>query len=79
VSFKLNPESPGWQRRRGARASKPERPPPVQTAMIASSLTAVRLYSQEESRTGRRRNLGTFKMREAPKKHERAVHYFKRQ
>ena len=29
-------------------------------------------------KTGRRRNLGTFKSREAAEKHERAVQYFKR-
>jgi hypothetical protein len=29
-------------------------------------------------KTGRRRNLGTFKTRAAAEKHERAVQYFKR-
>jgi hypothetical protein len=39
-----------------------------------------RLYSRKKNpKTGRRRNLGTFKTREAAKKHERAVQYFKRQ
>jgi hypothetical protein len=38
-----------------------------------------RLYSRKrDSRTGRRRNLGTFPTREAAQKHERAVQYFKR-
>ena len=38
-----------------------------------------RLYSRKkDSRTGRRRNLGTFKTRAAAEKHERAVQYFKR-
>jgi hypothetical protein len=38
-----------------------------------------RLYSRKKNpKTGRRRNLGTFKTREAAKKHERAVQYFKR-
>ena len=38
-----------------------------------------RLYSRKkDSRTGRRRNLGTFKTRAAAAKHERAVQYFKR-
>lgn len=37
-----------------------------------------RLYSRTpDPRTGRRRNLGTFKTREAAQKHERAVHFFK--
>jgi hypothetical protein len=38
-----------------------------------------RLYSQKkDSRTGKRKNLGTFKTREAAEKHERAVQFFKR-
>jgi len=38
-----------------------------------------RLYSRKKNpKTGRRRNLGSFKTREAAKKHERAVQYFKR-
>ena len=37
-----------------------------------------RLYSRKKNpRTGRRRNLGTFKTLAAAKKHERAVQYFK--
>ena len=38
-----------------------------------------RLYSRKkDSRTGRRRNLGTFKSRAAAERHERAVQFFKR-
>jgi hypothetical protein len=38
-----------------------------------------RLYSRnEDPRTGKRRNLGTFATREQAEKHERAVQYFKR-
>ena len=38
-----------------------------------------RLYSRKKNpKTGRRRNLGTFKSREAAEKHERAVQFFKR-
>jgi len=38
-----------------------------------------RLYSSKKNpKTGRRRNLGTFKTRAAAEKHERAVQYFKR-
>jgi hypothetical protein len=37
-----------------------------------------RLYSRKrDPRTGRRRNLGTFKTRSAAQKHERAVQYYK--
>jgi hypothetical protein len=37
------------------------------------------LYSRKKNpRTGKRRNLGTFRTREAAEKHERAVQYFKR-
>ena len=39
-----------------------------------------RLYSKKKDpRTGKRKNLGTFKSRSAAEKHERAVQYFKRQ
>jgi len=38
-----------------------------------------RLFSAKRNlRTGRRRNLGTFKTLEAAKQHEREVQYFKR-
>lgn len=38
-----------------------------------------RLYSRKiNAKTGRRRNLGTFKTRAAAEKHERAVQFFKR-
>ena len=38
-----------------------------------------RLYSRKKNpKTGKRRNLGTFKSRAAAEKHEKAVQYFKR-
>src|SRR5205823_11649624 len=38
-----------------------------------------RLYSRKKDpKTGKRRNLGTFKTKAAAQKHERAVQYFKR-
>ena len=38
-----------------------------------------RLYSSKpDKKTGKRRNLGTFKTRAAAEKHERDVQYFKR-
>ena len=38
-----------------------------------------RLYSRKaDPKTGKRRNLGTFKTRAAAEKHERAVQFFKR-
>jgi len=38
-----------------------------------------RLYSRKKDpKTGKRRNLGTFKTLAAAKKHEQAVQYFKR-
>jgi len=38
-----------------------------------------RLYSRKkDSRTGKRKDLGTFDTREAAEKHERAVQFFKR-
>jgi hypothetical protein len=37
-----------------------------------------RLYSRKiDPRSGRRRNLGTFRSRKAAEKHERAVQFFK--
>jgi hypothetical protein len=39
-----------------------------------------RLYSRKKDKqTGRRRNLGTFRTRQAAEKHEREVQFFKRQ
>lgn len=39
-----------------------------------------RLYSRKKDpKTGKRRNLGTFRTREAAARHERAIQYFKRQ
>ncbi len=38
-----------------------------------------RLYSRKKNpRTGKRRNLGTFRSRRAAERHEREVQYFKR-
>jgi len=38
-----------------------------------------RLYSRKkDAHTGRRKNLGTFRSRDAAEKHERAVQFFKR-
>jgi hypothetical protein len=38
-----------------------------------------RLYSRKKDpRTGKRRNLGTFRTREAAQRHERAIQFFKR-
>ena len=38
-----------------------------------------RLYSRKQNpKTGKRRNLGTFRTRKAVEAHERAVQYFKR-
>ena len=38
-----------------------------------------RLYSKKKNpKTGKRRNLGTFKSRAAAEKHEKAVQFFKR-
>ena len=38
-----------------------------------------RLYSRKKNpKTGKRRNLGTFKSREQAERHERAVQFFKR-
>ena len=36
-----------------------------------------RLYSRKKSKSGKRKNLGTFSSRAAAEKHERAVQFFK--
>lgn len=37
-----------------------------------------RIYSRKvDDKTGKRKNLGTFKSREAAEKHERAIQFFK--
>jgi hypothetical protein len=48
--------------------------------MISKVKSGYRLYSRKKNpKTGKRRNLGTFKTKAAAKKHEKAVQYFKRQ
>jgi hypothetical protein len=71
--------------KRSARASsEAQRPQGAdgtrQAAMIRKLKSGgYRLYSRKPNpKTGRRRNLGTFKTRAAAEKHERAVQYFKR-
>jgi hypothetical protein len=52
---------------------------PSQKSMIRKVKSGYRLYSRKKNpKTGKRRNLGTFKTRAAAKKHERAVQFFKR-
>ena len=47
--------------------------------MIRKVGSSYRLYSKKaDPKTGRRRNLGTFRTRSAAEKHERAVQFFKR-
>ena len=47
--------------------------------ILAAKSGEYRLYSEKkDSKTGKRKNLGTFKTREAAKKHEREVEFFKR-
>jgi hypothetical protein len=54
---------------------------PAEAARMIRKLPSgeYRLYSRKKNpKTGKRRNLGTFKSRAAAQKHERAVQYFKR-
>jgi hypothetical protein len=54
---------------------------PTEGAAMIRKLSSgqYRLYSRKlNPKTGRRRNLGTFKSRAAAEKHEREVQYFKR-
>jgi hypothetical protein len=57
-----------------------KRPREESVAMIRKLKSGeYRLYSRKKDpKTGKRRNLGTFKTRAAAQKHERAVQYFKR-
>jgi hypothetical protein len=56
------------------------RPPTGELAMIRKLKDGrYRLYSRKKNpKTGKRRNLGTFRTRAAAEKHERAVQFFKR-
>ena len=56
------------------------RPRSMRAAMIRKLASGeYRLYSRKtDPRTGKRRNLGTFRTRSAAEKHEREVQYFKR-
>ena len=58
-----------------------ERPLRFVSSMMIRKLKSgqYRLYSRKKHpRTGKRRNLGTFKSKAAAQKHEREVQYFKR-
>jgi hypothetical protein len=49
------------------------------TVMIRKLSGGYRLYSRKiDPKTGKRRNLGTFRTRAAAEQHERAVQFFKR-
>src|SRR5437016_14208273 len=64
-----------------ARRSSPAVPSDSPEATMIRKLKSgqYRLYSRKtDPKTGKRRNLGTFKSREAAEAHERAVQYFKR-
>ncbi len=53
----------------------------VRIALVIRKLLSgkYRLYSRKKDpRTGRRRNLGTFRTRQAAERHERAIQFFKR-
>jgi hypothetical protein len=61
-------------------AARVTSPPNAQRTMIRKLKDGrYRLYSRKKNpRTGKRRNLGTFRTRAAAEKHERAVQFFKR-
>jgi len=68
----------GWNKRtRGRIVTKRTRQKHCMIRKLQSG--EYRLYSRKiNPKTGKRRNLGTFKSRAAAEKHERAVQYFKR-
>jgi hypothetical protein len=62
----------------GQRSQSPDSPEAAMIRKIKSG--EYRLYSRKKNaKTGKRRNLGTFKTRGAAEAHERAVQYFKHQ
>ncbi len=65
---------------RRPRATKTGGPEPNGKPMIRKLKDGrYRLYSRKKNpKTGKRRNLGTFRTRAAAEKHERAVQFFKR-
>jgi hypothetical protein len=66
----------GWDAR-GARPAIRQRWSPPMIRKLKTG--GYRLYSRKRNpKTGKRRNLGTFKSRAAAQKHERAVQFFKR-
>jgi hypothetical protein len=65
----------------GAGSKRRSRVPASQEEIMIRKLKSgsYRLYSRKKNpKTGKRRNLGTFKNRAAAKKHEKAVQFFKR-
>jgi hypothetical protein len=59
-------------------ASKRERDAQVNFMIRKLKTGEYRLYSRKkDSKTGKRRNLGTFRTRKAAQDHERAVQYYK--
>lgn len=84
LSHRLEEKETPPQREREApkssNASSPGERPAGRTAMIRKLQSGeYRLYSRKKDpKTGKRRNLGTFKTRHAAEKHEKAVQFFKR-
>jgi hypothetical protein len=65
--------------RHGESGASPSGKPGGGTVIRKLKSGKFRLYSRKKDpKTGKRRNLGTFKSRTAAEKHERAVQYFKR-
>jgi hypothetical protein len=66
--------------RRCVRTVTIARPPAREQGVIRKLASGeYRLYSRKKNpKTGKRRNLGTFKSRNAAEKHEKDIQYFKR-
>jgi hypothetical protein len=73
-SARGNPPMAAWIISQGHAGRKTDGRP-----MIRKIKSGYRIYSRKKNpRTGRRRNLGTFKTKKAAEKHEREIQYFKR-
>jgi hypothetical protein len=77
MKVRLRIEKPAGCQQQGARQGAGRLEEPAVIRKLKSG--QYRLYSRKiNPKTGRRRNLGTFKTRAAAVKHERAVQFFKR-
>jgi hypothetical protein len=77
----LHALGPAWLTQSGFLPLRRRHPIPRQEEAMIRKISSgeYRLYSRKKDpKTGKRRNLGTFRTRKAAEAHERAVQFFKR-